>query len=147
MPWTCRIPKQITSDRKKLEERRRSSFRNLTIPPPKEAGVEGLNREQLMHISWSLGLSSRVWDWADVLLTDGLLRKKVRERLEYLRMDDTLIMEGGGIREMEVDETQMACVERGIDVLGRTEAEVRKELGLWLRTREHVPAETLLLTR
>jgi hypothetical protein len=147
VPWTCRIPRQIESDRKKLEERRRGSFRNLTIPPPSRGGVKGLEREQLMHISTSLGLSSRIWDWFDVLLTDGLLRRKVGRRAEYLGMDDGLIREGGGVRGLVEEEIRMACVERGIDVLGRSEGDLRTELGAWLRSVEMVPVERLLLTR
>ena len=100
-----------------------------------------------MHISWSLGLSSRIWDWADALLTDGLLRRKVRRRLEYLGIDDRLIRRWGGVKEMVSEEVRMACVERGIDILGRNEGDCRRDLGLWLRCVDVVPTERLLLTR
>jgi hypothetical protein len=42
VPWTCRIPKQIESDRRKLEQQRSTSFRELTTVPPTQAGVEHL---------------------------------------------------------------------------------------------------------
>jgi len=150
VPWTCRIPKQIQSDRKKLEERRRVSFRNLTLPPPQEKGVQGLERMQLLHISWSLGLSSSVWDWLGGKLPGlptFLLRRKVGRRVEYLRMDDKLIGEGGGVEKMNIEECRMACVERGIDVMGRSDQNIREDLNVWLRSREKASVEHLLLTR
>ena len=148
VPWTCRIPKQIASDREKVELRRKASFRNLTVHPPTERGVSGLGREQLMHINDSLGLSSSMWDYFDAVLTNGLLRRKVRRRIEYLGMDDRLIrVYPHGVREMEDEEVKMACVERGIDVVGKSESDVRRGLSAWLKSAEKVPIEKLLLTR
>ncbi|KAH8819660.1 hypothetical protein F5884DRAFT_659083 [Xylogone sp. PMI_703] len=146
VPWTCRIPKQIDSDRRKIEERRRSSFRELTMEPPVEAGVEKLARPQLRHISSSLGLSARMWDWVGGL-PSSLLRIKLRHRLEYLKMDDLLIASNGGVAAMDIEEVKLACVDRGIDVLGRPEAQLRMDLSSWLRSREKAPMERLLLTR
>lgn len=146
VPLTCRIPKQVESDRRKLEERRSVSFRNLTLDPPTQQGVGTLERQQLVHISWSLGLSSKMWDLLDGL-PDPVLRRKVRRRVEYLEMDDKLIREWGGVKNMEAEEVRMACVERGINVLGRGEADVRRDLGAWLKSAEIVPIERLLLTR
>lgn len=150
VPWTCRIPKQVAGDRRKLEERRAISFRNLTVPPPSSPGVENLERMQLLHISWSLGLSSRLWDWIGGQLPGlptGLLRSKVAKRVEYLEVDDGLIWMYGGVEEMTAEEVKMACVERGINVLERGEKELRGELKGWLESRESVPTERLLLTR
>jgi hypothetical protein len=147
VPWTCRIPRQVERDRKKLEERRSVSFRELATVPPSEGGVAGLGREQLMHINWSLGLSSNVWDYFDAALTDGRLRKKIQRRVDYLRMDDKLIRECGGVKEMEEEELRMACVDRGINVVGRSNADMRKALQEWLTSAEKVHIERLLLTR
>ena len=150
VPWTCRIPKQIESDRRKLEQRRAISFRNLTTEPPTEKGVGHLGRMQLLHISWSLGLSSRAWDWLGGQLPglpDSILRRKVVRRVQYLEIDDGLIRKDGGVREMNVEEVRMALVERGIDILGKDELQLKADLNAWLRSREKVPAERLLLTR
>jgi hypothetical protein len=120
------------------------------MEPPKGKGVEGLQRQQLIHISWSLGLSSRIWDYLGGQypgLPTGILRGKVRRRVKYLEMDDRLIRACGGVREMEAEEVRMACVERGINVLGRSEGDVRTDLGAWLASAEKVPVERLLLTR
>ncbi|RFU30867.1 hypothetical protein B7463_g5496, partial [Scytalidium lignicola] len=146
VPWTCRIPKQIDSDRKKLEDRRARSFRELTTEPPKEAGVEKLGRPQLIHVASSLGLSARMWDWVGGL-PSSVLRAKLGRRLEYLKMDDLLIASNGGVGIMDIEEVKMACVDRGIDVLGKPETQLRTDLSVWLRSREKAPMEQLLLTR
>jgi hypothetical protein len=150
VPWTCRIPKQVDGDRKKLETRRAISFRNLTLPPPKDEGVDGLQRMQLLHISWSLGLCSSVWDWLGGQLPGlptPLLRRRVRRRVEYLKVDDELIMKEGGVKGMDPEEVKMACVERGIDVLGKGDGELKRRLSQWLHARQKAGIERLLLTR
>ncbi len=150
MPWTCRIPKQIHSDRSKLETRRAISFRNLTLPPPTTPGVKDLQRMQLLHISWSLGLSSKMWDWLGGTLPGlptWILRNKVNMRVQYLNLDDVLIKRAGGVAGMEEEEIKMACVDRGIDVSGKDDAVLRRLLDAWLKSGEKVPVESLLLTR
>jgi hypothetical protein len=150
VPWTCRIPKQINSDRKKLEERRAISFRNLVVEPPTEKGVKGLQRMQVLHASWSLGLSSSAWDWLGGQypgLPTWILRRKVGKRVEYLEMDDKLLGNWKRVGELEEEEVRMALVERGIDVQERPEKQLREDLTAWLRSRETAPVERLLLTR
>ncbi|KAI9643590.1 hypothetical protein NHQ30_008212 [Ciborinia camelliae] len=151
VPWTCRIPRQINADRKKLEERRAISFRNLTMKtPPAGKGVQDLKRMQLLHISWSLGLSSSVWDYIGGRLPglpNGILRRKVARRVEYLELDDMLIQKDGGVKAMEEEELRMACVERGINVMGRDVHMLRMHMNAWLRSREKTAVENLLLTR
>lgn len=151
VPWTCRIPKQVDGDRKKVEERRRVSFRNLTMPPPgKEHGVKDLVRMQLLHISWSLGLSSSAWDYLGGQfpgLPTFLLRRKVSRAVDYLNMDDRLIGVSGGVGKLLGEECRMACVDRGIDVLGRKDDDLKRDLDAWLQSRGKVSVEHLLLTR
>ncbi|APA14306.1 hypothetical protein sscle_12g090760 [Sclerotinia sclerotiorum 1980 UF-70] len=151
VPWTCRIPKQIDADRRKLEERRAISFRNLTMKtPPAGTVAQNLQRMQLLHISWSLGLSSSMWDYIGGRLPglpSAILRRKVAKRVKYLELDDMLIKSGGGVKQMYEEELRMACVERGIDVMGRDVHMLRMHLNAWLRSREKAGVETLLLTR
>ena len=150
VPWTCRIPRQIQNDRKKLEQRRQISFRNLTLEPPSQKGVDNLERMQLLHISWSLGLSSSFWDWLGGQLPGlptPILRRKVGRRVQYLETDDLLIGKWGGVKQMELEEVRMALIERGIDVLGKKDGELKGDLNAWLRSSEKVPVERLLLTR
>ncbi|KAG9230318.1 hypothetical protein BJ875DRAFT_507396 [Amylocarpus encephaloides] len=159
VPWTCRIPRQINSDRGKLEKRRTMSFRNLTqAPPPSSPSemtdvetVRALSRMQLLHISWSLGLSSSIWDYLGGNLP-GLptfvLRRRVEKRVEYLEMDDVLLgKDGKRVGELEEEELVLALVDRGVDVLGRGEDVMRGDLESWLRSRSQVPMASLMLTR
>lgn len=146
VPWTCRIPKQLTSERTKLESRRNTSFRNLTA---KYVKGQPLDRMQLLHISWSLGLSSSMWDWVGGRLPGlptAVLRSKVARRVKYLEMDDSLIKKSGVVAEMSLDELKMALVERGMDVLNRGESQLRGDMNAWLRSQKEGP-ERLLLTR
>lgn len=162
VPRTCRIPRQVERDLRKLEGRRGVSFGNLVVPAAsststptsvgkdKGNGVESLGRMQLLHISWSLGLSSSIWDYLGGQLPGlptFILRRKVRARITYLEMDDTLLMRGK-IGELVGEEVKLACVERGIDVLGREGREVRGDLHRWVRAREGgLSVERLLLMR
>lgn len=146
VPWTCRIPRQVEGDRRKLEERRSNAFRGLATEPPSVAGVEKLSRNQLKQITASLGLGFRLWDWVGGL-PSGMLATKVRKQVEYLDMDDALIRKGGGLREMETEEVKMALMERGVDVLGKEIPKLRRDLASWLHSRDKAPIEKLLLTR
>jgi hypothetical protein len=151
VPYTCRIPKQIESDRKTLEKRRAISFRNLTAAlPENKAGVDDLMRMQLLHISWSLGLSSSAWDWLGGRLP-GLptpfLRRKVKRRVQYLEWDDKLIKRDGGVEGMSTEEIRMALIERGADVLGKSDSQLREGLKAWLRARNETSILRLLLIR
>lgn len=151
VPVVCRIPKQINGDRKKLEKRRSISFRNLTeIPVAAAAEVEKLGRMQLLHTSWSLGLSSPIWDYLGGQLPGlptGVLRKKVATRVEYLKNDDVLIKNSGGVEEMDVEEVRWALLERGVDILDKKDGELKELLQKWLDATEQEPRERLFLTR
>ncbi|CAG8972626.1 hypothetical protein HYALB_00005395 [Hymenoscyphus albidus] len=152
VPWTCRIPRQIAADRQTLETRRGISFRNLTSSPP-SAAQPVLNRQQLLHISWSLGLSSKIWDYVNPGTLPGppdfILKSRVRERVRYLELDDKLLSEAGKeIKKLENDEVKMALVERGIDILQRGDEELMASLEAWLKSRgKGRSVESLLLTR
>lgn len=153
VPWTCRIPRQIEKTRRKLEERRSESFRDLTsdLPPNSTpgnsiAGVENLDRFQSRHINASLGLSSKIWEW--VFGPPAiLLRKRVTRKMEYLDMDDKLVRRAGGFGGLSEEELKMACVDRGINALDRKAELLRRTLDSWLRSKEKVGMEPLLLTR
>ena len=90
-------------------------------------------------------------------LPDFILRRKVRRTIEYIEMDDSLILAAGGakdtkvpndlIKEMDTEEVRMALVERGVDIQGRDEKILREHLMAWLKSRESAPVERLLLTR
>ncbi|TQS37376.1 hypothetical protein Golomagni_02151 [Golovinomyces magnicellulatus] len=146
VPLTCRIPAQITKERKKLEERRRKIFEQSAPFKPTEGGHVSLGPKSLAKINASLGLSSQLWKFigGPPLL---ILKRRVKKRLEYLRLDDELIESAGGVHKMCTEEVKMALVERGIDVLGRDESLLRDDLKSWLVSRKKFAQEKLILTR
>jgi hypothetical protein len=57
------------------------------------------------------------------------------------------MVQGGGVGDMEIEEVRMALVERGVDVVGKGDKELRGHLNAWLKSTEMVPVERLILTR
>ena len=153
VPTTCKIPKQISGAREALEERRTRSFRGGTVASKGDVGkeVEDLGREEILHVGRSLGLFSKWWDkLAEAGLggaPSGLVRMRVKRTLEYLDMDDFAIERDGGVGEMEVEEVRIALEERGLDVLGKNDAQLKSLLKSWLQTRGRKPVTSLLLAR
>lgn len=147
VPYTCRIPSQIEGDRKKAEERRKISFRNLTTKYEKD---KPLDRQQLLHITWSLGLSGRMWDYLGGQLPglpNFILKSKVAKRVEYLETDDKLLRRDGKVEDLDVEEVKMACQDRGIDIVNREDDELREHLKMWLELSRKEGVTKLLLTR
>lgn len=155
VPGTCRIPKQVQGMREKSEARRQRSFRAGVAGEP-EAGqvaVEGgrwrmtdarsvrevlksLGPEQLMHLSCVLNQHSSVWDRLQTSPPAALVRRGVCARMQYLALDDFLLVKSGGPGELASDEVVIACEERGIDVLGKPEDKLRAELRAWISKQE-----------
>ncbi|KAI5361588.1 Putative LETM1, ribosome-binding domain-containing protein [Septoria linicola] len=159
VPGTCRIPKQIEGMRKKAEERRKTSFRQGVEEPqgaqimlevePSEKPVEKtwpaieenyarqllaqLRDDQLLHLSSSLNLHSRLWDRLQIAPPSSLLRKAIARRLQYLTCDDRLLAGSPSApKTLTTEEVHIACDERGIDVLGNREEVLRATLHYWL---------------
>lgn len=132
VPGPCRIPRQVEGLLRGVE-RGRGEARTLAaaqVAGDKEGG--GAGREEGVglgerEVARILGLSAKAW-------TPGfLVRKRVAERLGYLREDDALLIEAGGAKGLVDEEVRLACADRGVDVLGREVEELRSVLGRWLR--------------
>ncbi|KXT03157.1 hypothetical protein AC578_7695 [Pseudocercospora eumusae] len=156
VPGTCRIPKQIEGMRKKAEERRRISFRQGISEPgadqlrveaaPSSGSIEypmsrkefaaqmlsKLRDDQLFHLSSTLNLHNRMWDRIQLPPPSFLLRRGLSKHLSYLASDDFLLERYGGAAKLTADEVDIACEERGMDVLGRPEHKLRENLSWWL---------------
>ena len=50
-------------------------------------------------------------------------------------MDDFAIERDGGIKMLEKEEVRMACEERGINILGKEEGNLRADLRWWMEHR------------
>ncbi|RKF81059.1 putative letm1-like protein [Golovinomyces cichoracearum] len=146
VPLTCRIPAQITKERKKLEERRRKIIEPSASFKSTEGSPVSLEPKILAQINTSLGLSSQFWNFFGGP-PHLILKRRVKKRLEYLRLDDELLEVAGGVHKMCTEEVKMALVERGIDVLGRDESLLRDDLKSWLGSRKKVAQEKLILSR
>lgn len=165
VPGTCRIPKQVKGMREKGEERRRKSFRQgIPEPTAEQAQIEGgqkwplaqrenagrlvsrLRDEQLVHLSCVFGLHSTIWDRVQLTPPMFLLRWRIKERVQYLSLDDVLLVRDGGLDSMKQEEVVQACEERGQDVLNKPDDQLRKLLVWWVeRQREDQGRGTALL--
>ncbi|KAL1303316.1 hypothetical protein AAFC00_006720 [Neodothiora populina] len=125
-----------------LEQQEGDDTIALRVQPANWLAVEttqALSRQQTAHVSTSLGLHSRLWERLGLVggespLVTLLLKMRVIQRLHYLNMDDELLVKNrmNDWHRLTRDELKIACEERGIDVSGRTEDNLRKDLGKWL---------------
>ncbi|KAF9731280.1 hypothetical protein PMIN03_006993 [Paraphaeosphaeria minitans] len=153
VPEPCRIPSQLERSMKSMEKRRQERERRLAIDAarlvardrrpgvttprlirPQTVGLEALDKADLytlLSLDVRFGVQPRVWDWLFLTPPKALLRWGLKRRIGYLQKDDEAIRRDGGFQALEAREVERACVERGIRVLGRKEAELRKELAGW----------------
>lgn len=164
VPRTCRIPNQIEDMRKGVEERRKISFREgLKTPKPSESNDEAMptsmaggkkalprlyhsmrtaqhivkmGKPESIHISRVLGIGGRLFDKMGV--QHPLFPVKLMRHLGYLHIDDELLLRDWVLSHLTLstEETRIACEERGIDVVGRGESEMKEDLSKWLEGRK-----------
>lgn len=154
VPYTCRIPRQLRGGAEKAETRRRQAFRELEVAHPHGVLSARVTRSLARtHVLRTLHLSGAMWDRLG-FVPPGMWAVKGTLRMAFLEGDDKNLIEDGGPMGLEVDELRIACMERGIDVLGKSESELRTWLGDWLRltaaedlTERRQRMTTLLMTR
>ncbi|KID76396.1 uncharacterized protein G6M90_00g075290 [Metarhizium brunneum] len=154
VPYTCRIPKQLYSGLQKAEGRRRAAFDELEAQYPHGVLSPRISAPVARkHVLRSLHLSGMMWDRLG-FTPPGMWQIKGRLRMAFLEGDDKNLIEDGGPVGLETEELRIACAERGIDVLGKSETELRSWLGDWLRltaaediSERRRRMATLLLTR
>lgn len=141
VPLTCRIPRQIKELREATEARRQASAERIQARHNNgndEGG--GASRAAAAaevttaHIARSLNLISPLWD--RLPLPDSavalLASRRVRAHVAYLIRDGHLLSQAGGVPALEDEEVALACEDRGLPVVGRSAAALRKELGQWV---------------
>jgi len=127
VPLTCRIPRQVDGLYRRAEARRAAA---LAGPAP-AVGTGAA----AVRVARSLGVVGALWDRAGGVPA-VLARRRVAAELARLAADDALLLRAGGAAALGADEVRLACAERGVDVLGRGDEELRRALALWLlRTR------------
>lgn len=103
---------------------------NAIVPP---AASADLGLFHLLLLSARLDCQPRILDKLYLTPPKWLLQRNVGKTLAYLTQDDELIRRDGGSQALDKQELQRACVDRGIDVLGKSEAEQRKSLSQWYK--------------
>ncbi|MCJ1475139.1 hypothetical protein MMC13_003799 [Lambiella insularis] len=152
VPRTCKIPKQVQKDRQKAELRRLNSFRDGTVTSVDIPGTNGrafdhLESRQLAHIGRTLGLYPTFLDRLGVGYPTALLQRKFQRWNDYIILDDVAIERNGGVPLMELEEIRIASEERGLDVLGKNDGQLKSTLMGWIEARKREPVAKLLLTR
>ncbi|PTB69672.1 hypothetical protein BBK36DRAFT_1109781 [Trichoderma citrinoviride] len=154
LPFTCRFPSLMKDILGKAEQRRAAAFNDLESKYSHGAFSPGITKAVArQHILRTLDLSGAMWDRLG-FTPPGMWNIKGKLRMSYLEIDDKRLLDGGGPLGLEVEELRIACSERGLDVLGKSEGELRTRLGDWLRlTAVEEPGErrrrmaTLMMTR
>ncbi|RFU74496.1 hypothetical protein TARUN_7750 [Trichoderma arundinaceum] len=133
VPYTCRFPKQLNTSLEKAERRRDAAFDELESRHPHGALSPGITRAVAhQHLLRTLDLSGGMWDRLG-FTPPGMWDIKGRLRMMFLEIDDKRLLADGGPLGLEIEELRIACSERGINILGKSEAELRNRLGDWLR--------------
>ncbi|KAL2176645.1 uncharacterized protein P884DRAFT_270479 [Thermothelomyces heterothallicus CBS 202.75] len=139
VPLACRIPRQVegllrSAESRRAEGRAEAARRMAAVAVAESSSKSGRGggEEEEAEVPVEvmakvLGLPVRPWTPAFVL------RPRVLRRLRFLAVDDALLIRAGGAAALVGDEVRLACADRGIDVLGRGEAELREALARWLR--------------
>lgn len=146
VPRTIWIPKQVQEAREEAEKRRSKSNKESVLLPASPSNIESmpeeLQRSLLRFLAQSLGLYPAWWDrWIPTAIPTSLVRRRVYKRLGELEVDDFAIERDGGVGKMGGEEVQLACEERGIDVLRKEERILRRDLEQWMERRRTLLAE------
>ena len=153
VPEPCRIPAQVERSRRKGEQRRTERERRLAIDAarlvakdrvagstnpvnirPQAVNMEILEKADLytlLNLDIRFGIQPKIWDWLFMTPPKAMLKYGLKNRISYLQKDDSAIKRDGGFQALNALEVERASAERGIRVLGRKEAELRKELAAW----------------
>ncbi|KAJ0117277.1 endoribonuclease l-psp [Diaporthe amygdali] len=136
VPLTCRIPRQVEQLRRAAEARREASLARLQ--QEHDSGAPLSRAAVTAHVARSLGLVSPIWDRlrAPDSLVALLASRRVRGRVTFLDRDNHLLSQAGGVAALEDEEVALACEDRGLPVLDRSAAELRKSLGRWMALAE-----------
>ncbi|KAL9602986.1 MAG: hypothetical protein Q9219_001511 [cf. Caloplaca sp. 3 TL-2023] len=149
VPKTCHIPRQVDGARKKLEDRRRESFRAGTVTNNEIGNVKdipNLPKPILAHIGRSLGLYSSLWDKIGLAPT-VFLPRRIRKAVDRIDVDDLAIARDGGVGQLSEEEVKLAAEERGIDIIGKPIGETRSVLTRWIDVKKRTSTIDLLSKR
>ena len=132
VPLPCRIPAQVEKLLRVDEAARRAARESVGFGvgvggSPAAEGGEARGQVPAAVLAAVLGIKVTSWT------PSFLLAPRVQRRLRFLAVDDALLIQAGGAPALVADEVRLACADRGIDVLGRGDEELRAALAKWLR--------------
>lgn len=154
VPYPCRIPSQVFHSQERAEARRKLAFEQLEARAPQGALSTDLSKHTARnHVLRSLYISGDMWERLRII-PPGMWQIKGELRMRFLEGDDNNIIRDGGVTGLIHEELKAACVDRGINILGKSERDLRTALGDWLRltaaedmTERRRRMTTLMLTR
>jgi hypothetical protein len=129
VPHPCRVPAQLTRQRRKAAEARAAAYEasGSETAVVLSKGLDQLDSTELALVAKVLRLDSPRF-----LPLPLLWRWRVHRHVEYLQLDSILLERGGGVDMIDSgEELLMAAEERGINTHGRPEDEVRASLRDW----------------
>lgn len=133
VPYPCRIPSQAFHAQERAEARRKRAFDQLEAKAPEGALTANLPISTARtHVLRSLYISGDMWERLH-FLPPGMWQVKGTLKMMFLEGDDQNIVRDGGVTGLIHEEVKLACVDRGIDILGKSETDLRTALGDWLR--------------
>lgn len=145
VPRSLWIPKQTQKARERSELWRKSGAEGevRSRGPVGVGWLESVKGKEgsdaRVQVGRSLGLFPRWSDrWPSYVVEFPVVRRRLIKRLRELEIDDAAILRDGGEEKMIEDEVRMACEMRGLDVLGKEEVDLRKELAGWLAERREL---------
>jgi hypothetical protein len=160
IPEPCRVPAQLERMQRKAEARRaerlarvgHDAARLVARSGEGELGVDiqRFNAQQARKVRDALAAPTPRVSLFELLLLSArfdahpglldrlfitppraLLVRGLRKKMGYLVTDDEMVARDGGWGGLRREEVVRACFERGVDVKGRSEAELRKVLAVW----------------
>ncbi len=104
-------------------------------------GLESIEAEPRTRFYTSLAQSYGLYPaWWDRLfgpfIPPGEIKRRLYRHAEYVETDDFAIERDGGVGGLEREEVVRACEERAVDVLGKGQEELRRELMEYFRAKK-----------
>ena len=89
-------------------------------------------------VAQSYGLYPAWWDhFFGSLIPEWEVKRRLYRYAEYLEADDLAIERDGGVDGLGREEVVRACEERAVDVLGKEQEELRRQLMIYFRSKDN----------
>ncbi|KAL9126405.1 MAG: hypothetical protein Q9217_004533 [Psora testacea] len=144
VPKTLWLPGQWERARIKARMRKQEVLQDGTggeqgYGPLSEQEVENVNVSdaesvrRLRRMARWMDAYPRMWDRLfGNMLPISVVRGRLRRKVWECRVDDFAINRDGGVAPLSSEELKIACDMRALEVLGKTDEDMRRELSRWL---------------